>query len=123
VIWIPQRGARPILERGWPGFFLDLVMKLEEKAIQVLDPKKLSLPEKPKVVEIRVKPYVDHLGDDALEVWVILAEGTTRKDRDPQNTLAIRRTIGDALLDAGIDLFPYSHLVMRSELEEAGMEV
>jgi len=98
-------------------------MKAAEAAAQILDPKKLPLPPKPKVVEIRVRPYVDHLGDDSLEVWIILAEGTTRADRNVQNMRAIRRAISDALLAAGIEEFPYTHFGTRSEIKEAGIEV
>ena len=97
--------------------------EVAEAARKLLDPKKLPLPEKPKVVEIHVSPYVDHVGENSLRVWVILAEGTTRADRTVQNIRAIRRAISDALLNAGIEEFPYTRFGMRSEIEEAGIEI
>jgi hypothetical protein len=97
--------------------------EVAEAAKKLLDPKKLPLPEKPKVVDIRVRPYVDHTGEDALEVWIILAEGTTSADWNVDNIRAIRRAISDALLSAGIEEFPYTRFGTRSEIEEAGIEV
>jgi len=90
---------------------------------EILDPEALSLPEKPEVIEIRHQPYVDHLGDDALWVRVVFADGTTREDRNPKALRAIRLAIGDALLEAGIELFPYIWFATQSELEEAGIEI
>ena len=97
--------------------------EVAEAAKKLLDPKKLSLPEKPEVVDLRVRPYEDHLGYDALEIWVILAEGTTRADRNVRNLDVIRRAIRDTLLAAGIEEFPYIHMATQSELQEVGLEV
>src|SRR5262249_58996522 len=94
-----------------------------ETAKKLLDPKKLPLPEKPKVVDLVVRPYVDHMGENSLRVWVILAEGTTQADRTVPGIRAIRRAIHDALLNAGIEEFPYLRFGMRSEIEEAGIEI
>src|SRR6476646_8213678 len=94
-----------------------------EAARKLLDPKKLPLPEKPKVVEIHVRPYVDHVGENSLRVWVILAEGTTREDLSVQGIRTIRRAISDASLDAGIEEFPYTRFGMWSEIKEAGIQV
>jgi hypothetical protein len=93
-----------------------------QQVAELLDPKKLPLPSKPKVLDIRVYPYVDHLGDDALEIWVILDDSTTRKDRSVANRRVITRAISDTLLKAGIDWFPYIQMATPSELKQAGME-
>jgi hypothetical protein len=98
-------------------------MTAEEIRAGILDPKKLPLPEKPVVTDIRVVPIQDHTGQDALEVWVIVDEATTRADRTVDNRRAIRRAIRDALLAAGIDLFPYLHLATWSELREAEIKL
>ena len=92
-----------------------------EKAKKLLDLKKLPLPEKPKVVELRIRPYEDHLGYDSLEIRVVLAEGTTRADRNVRNLDVIRDAIHDALLHAGIEEFPYIRMATQSELDEAGI--
>ena len=97
--------------------------EVAEAARKLLDPKKLPLPEKPKVVEIHVSPYVDHVGENSLRVWVILAEGTTREDRNVHDISAIRSAISETLLKAGIEEFPYMRLLMRSEIEEAGIKI
>jgi len=92
---------------------------------RVADALKLSalrLPEKPKVVDIRWEPYVDWMGEDSLQVYVILDESTERVDRAAQGLTAIVRSINDSLLDAGIDLFPYPRFLKPSELAEAGVQ-
>ena len=46
-----------------------------------LDLRKLRLPSRPKVEELRVEPYLDSTGDKALRVWVVFAEDTPDEDR------------------------------------------
>ena len=97
---------------------------IEQQAIdKILAPRSLPLPEKPKVVEILHEPYIDHLGDDALWIRVVFAEGTTGEHRNPGALREINFAIADALLEAGIDLFPYVRYATKSELEEAGIEI
>ena len=98
-------------------------MKVEDIRANILDPKKLRLPAKPKVIDIKVFPYVDHLGTDALRIWVILDDSTTREDRSVDNRRAIRRAIDEALLKAGIELFPYTRMLTPSDMKEAGIEL
>lgn len=96
---------------------------IEQQTIdEILDPKSLPLPKEPEVVEIRYEPYVDHLGDDALWIRVIFAEGTPI-ECDPSALKKINFAIADALLEAGIELFPYIRYATRAELEEAGIEI
>jgi hypothetical protein len=94
-----------------------------QQVVELLDRTKLPLPPKPLVTDIRVFPYVDHLGDEALEVWVLLDDSTTRKDRSVENRGAITRAINDALLGAGIDWFPYIRMATPSDLKEAEIEL
>jgi hypothetical protein len=98
-------------------------MKVEDIRETILDPKKLPLPPKPKVIDIKVFPYVDHSGEDALRVWILLDDTTTRADRAPRNLNAIHLAIADALLAAGIRLFPYTRMATPSDLKEAEIEL
>src|SRR2546429_8441874 len=100
-----------------------MAVKVEEIRKNLLDPKKLPLPPKPIVTDIKVFPYIDHHGIDSLEVWVILDDSTTRKDRRAENLAAIRMAINDALLGADIDLFPYTRMLTPSDMKEAGIEL
>src|SRR5947209_20459098 len=98
-------------------------MKVEDIRKKILDPKKLPLPKKPKVTDIKVFPYEDHTGEEALRVWVILDDSTTREDCDPNDLNAIDQAIHEALLTAGINLFPYTMMITPSELKEAEIEL
>ena len=97
--------------------------KLAAEVAEMLKPEKLNLPAIPKVVEIRVKPYQDHHGFDAFEVWVILDDSTTDEDITGGKTIPIVRAINDTLLAADIEEIPYTHFATRSELRKAGLEV
>src|SRR5579862_7003938 len=99
-----------------------MAVKVEEIRKNLLDPKKLPLPPKPIVTDIKVFPYIDHHGIDSLEVWVILDDSTTQEDRSVDNRQAISNAIDDALLGAGIDLFPYTRMLTPSDMKEAGIE-
>ena len=61
---------------------------VEEIREKILDPK--ELPERPKVVDIRVSHIQDHTGEDALEVWAILDEATTDEERTVDNRRAVQ---------------------------------
>lgn len=88
---------------------------------RLLDLRTLNLPAKPKVDEIRWERYVDSLGEDALQVWVILDDATRLEDLKGART-PIQRAVHDALLQAGIDLFPYLRLVTHAELAETTVD-
>jgi hypothetical protein len=94
-----------------------------EQVRELLDFKKLPFPPRPKVIDLKVDPYIDSLGDEALEIWVLLDEDTTEADWSVANLRAIRRPISDALLNAGIDWFPYTHIATMADLQEAGIEL
>jgi hypothetical protein len=98
-------------------------MKVEDIRANILDPKKLRLPPKPKVIDLKVSPYVDHHGDDALWIYIILDDATTRAERTGPNLNRIDRAISEALIAAGIDLFPYTLTVTPSDLKEAKIEL
>jgi hypothetical protein len=96
-------------------------MTPEKVMAKLLDPKKLKLPPKPKVAEIRFRPYIDSLGDEAWRLWVILDEGVTDDEREWLALAPVDRTIRDSLLKAGVKEFPYIRYAKNSELVEAGV--
>lgn len=75
------------------------------------------LPGTPRVTAIEVEPYVDHTGEDALRVMVVLGPKTPERDRSWTRLAPIERLIRDRLLAAGINLFPYIRYVKRSEMK------
>ncbi len=87
----------------------------DEKVMAALNQKDPPLPEKPEVEEIEAEPHVDHMGEDALMLWVILSDSTEEEDLGGENVAQLKRAIYDRLLNAGINLFPYARLVKRSE--------
>src|SRR5687768_17380293 len=82
---------------------------------EVLDPASLSLPRSPRVLEIRHEPYTDWAGDEALRVWVLLHDDTTDAQRRWAKLAPIDRALRDALLSAGVTLFPYITFRTKSE--------
>jgi len=93
-------------------------MSSVEQARVILDLKKLKLPPRPPVESIEVEEYVTWDGDNALRVQVILGEDTTDDDITGEAVIAIKSAIHDSLLAAGIERFPYTSFVKRSELDE-----
>ena len=59
-------------------------MAVAEKARRVFDLKTLSLPPKPRVLQITVEDYVASTGDDALRVDVVLDEATAHLDSESE---------------------------------------
>lgn len=87
-----------------------------KKVRSALRLKSLDLPPKPRVLSIEAEDYVDWTGDEALRVWVTIAEDTT--DEELQNgkaTIQLNRAIHDSLLSKGITLFPYVTITKPSE--------
>jgi hypothetical protein len=82
---------------------------------ELLHPASLSLPRSPRVVEIRHEPYTDWAGDEAMRVWVVLSDDTTDAQRRWARLAPIDGAIRDALLAAGVTLFPYITFRTRSE--------
>jgi hypothetical protein len=91
-------------------------MAVAEHAQAVLDPNKLRLPASPRVLEIKVQEYVDWTGDDALQVWVTIAEETDVGRLSGRDVGKLDAAIHDALLADGIKEFPYIRIAKPSEL-------
>ena len=71
------------------------------------------------VDHVEVSEYQDWTGEDALKVVVILDESLPRERRASWKTLQpMERAIHQAVLDQGIDLFPYIRYIKASELAQ-----
>ena len=88
-----------------------------------LDPRTLQLPAEPKVLDIRVEPYVDDLGDAELRVWVVLDDSTTAEQQSIESEWAITRVIRKALHEAGNRRYTYMRFLTRSQfLQDPGTQ-
>ncbi|MFO0842981.1 MAG: hypothetical protein U0797_11395 [Gemmataceae bacterium] len=91
-------------------------MPIDTRVQEALRLDGLNLPPAPRVIGIEAEEYVDWAGDDALRVWVTIAEDST--DAELQNGRAIiklKGAIHDSLLAKGITLFPYIRITKPSE--------
>jgi hypothetical protein len=98
-------------------------MTQEEVIAKVLDPKALKRLSKSPVADVRWYHYVDSLGEDALQVWVILNESLTDADMRYATVEPVERAIHDGLLAAGVRLFPYIRFAKQSDLDQLGLQV
>ena len=73
---------------------------------------------RPRVVDIQHEAYVDHLGDDELQVFVILSDDTTTADRKWDKLHPIREVIREALREVREERFPYVRFLTRREFKE-----
>lgn len=88
-----------------------------------LDLKKLDLPSSPAIVEIRVFPYEDWTGDEALEVIALMDDRTTDDELTGENVVRIKSAIRDSLFHRGVKLFPYIRMIKQSDYDlEAARE-
>lgn len=84
----------------------------------ILNLKNLSLPAKPVVEAIEYREIIDSIGEQALELVLILAESTTGEERHWRNIQPIVDEISNALLKSGDQRFPYLRAIKRSELQQ-----
>jgi hypothetical protein len=87
-----------------------------EELERALRPENLNLPAEPKVERIEVRDIVDHVGDDAYRVTVVLEKPLTGRNDPP--TMPIRKAILDAVFARTKAKFPYIRMVSVSELAE-----
>src|SRR4051812_14386045 len=90
----------------------------EARIDEILDFRKLDLPVSPRVVDLRYEPYVDSLGDDALWIYVILADDTPEEQRRWAKLAPIEEAIHEALLNENVRLWPYMRFRTWTELED-----
>jgi hypothetical protein len=93
-------------------------MLTSERLHQVLEPRALDLPPQPHVTEIRCDAICDSLGDDALQVIVVLDGSTQDEDRSWERIEPVEGVIREALRDAGEERFPYIRFRTPQELLE-----
>jgi hypothetical protein len=93
-------------------------MTIAKEAGKLLDPKCLDLPTSPRVLGIEVENAIDASGDEALRIYVTIADGTRDKELTGEHILKLKGAIHDRLLAHGIDLFPYVFLRTESQRRE-----
>jgi len=91
---------------------------LHQTLSKVLSRRALKFPLKPKVIDVRWRPYVDSLGEDALEVRIVLDNDVREEDLRGAKA-KLYQVVQDALFKAGIDLFPYLRISTQAELDES----
>jgi len=90
-------------DRRWAIFEVDVVGPVS----LILHVDELDLPDWPKVREIQASDYVDHLGDEALQIRVVLEPRSDGDIYPYEHLKPIYRLIQDTLREEGITLFPY----------------
>jgi hypothetical protein len=91
-------------------------MPVDKKVRNALRLKNLDLPPGPRVLAVEVEDYVNWEGEDALRVWVTIAEDTTDEELlDGRSGLRLTGAIHDSLLKHGVTLFPYIRVRKPSE--------
>ncbi len=91
---------------------------IRRRDLPQLDPARLNLPPRPKVVEIRTDSYVNALGDEGLEVLVVVEELSKTQLRDFSWEGPFRAAIRSALHELGEERFPLILFVTRAEDSE-----
>jgi hypothetical protein len=91
-------------------------MPVDTRVTDALRLDKLDLPPRPRVLAIEAEDYVTYDGDEALRVWVVIAEDTTDEDvRNAQAIIQLKDAIRDNIRAEGVTLFPYITLTKPSE--------
>lgn len=78
-----------------------------------------QLPTVPTVEKIQWIPIVDHAGDDAYEITVIIPDDTPPEHLERTLTRAIEQRIRQELRDAGITEFAYMRTLRPLDIREA----
>ena len=120
-LWAERGEAEAFLSRlrkgekdhRWRVFEVDVEGTIDE----ILDPRNLRISGPPRVIAVRTEPFVDSLGEDALQIWVILGDETPKKQRTWAVVEPIHRKVHDTLLAEGVSLHPY--VLFRTESEFA----
>lgn len=79
--------------------------------------KALRLPARPKVVELRTKPFTNLNGDEHLWVWVVVDSLTKEQRTDFSWTVPVRRAICRALERMQDERFPTLLIRLKSEMD------
>lgn len=93
-------------------------MNFVERARAILRPERFRLPASPKVVRFEVDRYIDSTDEEALEVWAILDESEPEDLRRWEHLEPLEAAIREALIEGGVDEFPYVQFVTPSEWQQ-----
>jgi len=97
-------------------------MTTVENARQIINQIELPTDLGKRVSAREVREYYDWTGDEALHVTLILSEDTQSQERNGRSLIDVKSAVHDALIKAGIDLYPYIHFAKQSELNEVESE-
>jgi len=94
-----------------------------DAAIKAVDVGSLvsRLPKSPRVQDILLEGYRDHMGELSLRVVVVLDEKTKDADRQWVKLEPIDRIVRDTLSEVGVTLYPYVRFFKRSELRKGAV--
>ena len=93
-------------------------MPITDAVRQALALDTLVLPAKPKILSIEPTDYIDHTGEEAIQVWVTIDEDTPDSELTGKARRQISMAIHDSLLARGVSLYPYLQFGKPSELQE-----
>ncbi len=97
-------------------------MTVDQRTLEALDLKSLSLPPNPSVVAVEAEDYTDSSGEPALRVLVTLDEATDIENFRGDDISTLKSAIRESLRRHGVTLFPYIFLAKPSELAEVDKE-
>ncbi len=92
---------------------------IQRRDLPQLDPERLDLPPKPKVVEIRTDTYENAVGGEGLEVVVVLERLTLAQWKDFAWARPVREAIRAALEELGEERFAMIHFISQAEDRES----
>lgn len=92
---------------------------IRRRELPELDPERLELPTRPKVVEIRTDTYETAIGTEGLEVVVVLEKLTRKEERDQTWARPYEAVIESALLELGEERRPLFWFRSRASDSEA----
>jgi len=90
-------------------------MKIKEQIDEAIRLDRLRLPRTPKVVSVRCNLMVDSIGDDAIDVWVLVDDSTPDEGLSWDRVQPIHEEIHRALREAEVELWPYIKFRRQAE--------
>lgn len=93
------------------------VMLPSERLTELLDVKTFAFAERPRVVDLHVQEQADPWGEDALWVYIVVADDTTDEDVQTREAGDISTLIRERVHGAGDGRFVYTWLGTRDEYE------
>jgi hypothetical protein len=94
-------------------------MSVDEKTVEALDLKNLSLPATPRVLAVEAEDYTDSSGEPALRILVTLDESADVENLPGEAVGRLKSAIRENLRRHGVTVFPYIFLAKPSELSQA----